>query len=119
MVMAVAAHCSPVSSTHSNQSPHTQKVETCFLTRRFRQQQQQQQNNKTKKVILLLGFYSLSLLNYTIPCSCRPYSLDSLGDTHVGGLELIEGQADDDGGGVQTPGEDLAGARRALLRDVV
>ncbi len=59
--------------------------------------------------------------NNTYPSShsCGPHTLDSLGDAHIGGFELVEGQADDGGGGVDGPGEELAHARHPLFGDVI
>ena len=48
-----------------------------------------------------------------------PDALDGLGKTDIGGLELVKGKANEDGGGVEAPGEELAGGGNALLGDVV
>lgn len=48
-----------------------------------------------------------------------PDALDGLGKTDIGGLELVKGKANEDGSGVETPGEELAGGGNALLGDVV
>lgn len=48
-----------------------------------------------------------------------PDALDGLGKTDIGGLELVKGKANEDGSGVEAPGEELAGGGNALLGDVV
>ena len=53
------------------------------------------------------------------PQSSLPNALDSLDDADVVCLELVQANGDEDGGGVETPDEEPADARHALLWHVV
>ena len=51
--------------------------------------------------------------------SCRPNSLDSLRQTDVCRLKLVQTNADQDSCGIQAVPKQLAGLRQPLLGDVV
>jgi len=53
------------------------------------------------------------------PHLCLPDALDSLSKADVVGLVLVEGKADNDSSGVQTPAEGLACPRHSVLGNVV
>lgn len=61
-------------------------------------------------------FFLSSLYASTL---CLPEPPDSLGNSNVVGLKLVQSHADSDGRKIQAPPEDLSQARVALLGDVV
>lgn len=56
---------------------------------------------------------------YSFSCLSLPQSLDGLGDADIAGLVLVEGKADNDGGGVEAPDGSLAGPGCSVLRNVI
>lgn len=62
---------------------------------------------------------SLKLSSSFSARSSGPNALDGLGDADIGSLELVEGQADDSGGGVEAPNKGHASLGRPLFGDVI
>lgn len=70
-------------------------------------------------VACILQCFSHSFILLYPATSCLPDPFDGLGQTNVSRLKLVQRQTDHDGGRIETPGEDFAGAWCALLGDVI